>query len=175
MTQSELVGILQRSALPFPANYLGRKTVSFKWQKCLLTRFVSSSPCIIYHSTSFSLSQRQPRRNRHQGRQSEDKGAQSLIRVYHPCHCCPPGKTLVNGYEDGVCNDPEQRNYWSPQWLQVVETCSRFLNRDFKCACTTSLSCVQMEHPWTLWNEMEELWRNNNRGRTQGFLRWKRG
>ena len=26
-----------------------------------------------------------------------------------------------------------------------------------------------MEHPWTLWNEMEELWRNNNRGRTQGF------
>ena len=34
---------------------------------------------------------------------------------------------------------------------------------------------VQMEHPWTLWNEMEELWRNNNRGRTQGFLQWKRG
>ena len=34
---------------------------------------------------------------------------------------------------------------------------------------------VQMEHPWTLWNEMEELWRNNNRGRTQSFLQWKRG
>ena len=34
---------------------------------------------------------------------------------------------------------------------------------------------VQMEHPWTLWNEMEELWRNNNRWRTQSFLQWKRG
>ena len=33
---------------------------------------------------------------------------------------------------------------------------------------------VQMEHPWTLWNGMEELRPNNNRGRTQGFLQWKR-
>ena len=32
---------------------------------------------------------------------------------------------------------------------------------------------VQMEHPVTL--EMEELWQNNNRGRTHGFLQWKRG
>ena len=29
---------------------------------------------------------------------------------------------------------------------------------------------VQMEHPWTLWNEIEEHLRNFNRGRTQGFL-----
>ena len=34
---------------------------------------------------------------------------------------------------------------------------------------------VQLEHPMTLWNKMEELWRNNNRGRTQSFLQWKRG
>ena len=34
---------------------------------------------------------------------------------------------------------------------------------------------VQMEHPLTLWKEMEELWRNHNTGRTQGFLKWKRG
>ena len=33
---------------------------------------------------------------------------------------------------------------------------------------------VQMEPPWTLWNEMEELWRNSNRGRTQSLLQWKR-
>ena len=32
---------------------------------------------------------------------------------------------------------------------------------------------VQMEYPCTLWNEMEELWQRNNRGRTQGFLQWK--
>ena len=32
---------------------------------------------------------------------------------------------------------------------------------------------VHMEHPWTLWNEMEELWRNSNRG-TPGFPQWKR-
>ena len=29
---------------------------------------------------------------------------------------------------------------------------------------------VQMEHPWTLLNEMEELLRNNNKGRKQGFF-----
>ena len=29
---------------------------------------------------------------------------------------------------------------------------------------------IQMEYPWTLWNEMEEFWQNSNRGRTQGFL-----
>ena len=34
---------------------------------------------------------------------------------------------------------------------------------------------VQMEHPWTLWNEMEELWQNKNSRRTQGFLQLKRG
>ena len=32
-----------------------------------------------------------------------------------------------------------------------------------------------MEHPRTLWNEVEELCRNNNRRRTRGFLQWKRG
>ena len=31
-----------------------------------------------------------------------------------------------------------------------------------------------MEHPWTLQNEMEELWQNNGK-MTQGFLQWKRG
>ena len=30
-------------------------------------------------------------------------------------------------------------------------------------------------HLQWLWNEMEELSRNNNRGRTLGFLQWKRG
>ena len=33
---------------------------------------------------------------------------------------------------------------------------------------------LQIEHSWTLWNEMEGLWRNNKRGKTQGFLQWKR-
>ena len=32
---------------------------------------------------------------------------------------------------------------------------------------------VQMVHPWTLWNEIEELGQYNNRGRTQGYLQWK--
>ena len=41
---------------------------------------------------------------------------------------------------------------------------------------------VQMERPCTLWNEMEKLWRNKNRGKKQGcwffcccFFQWKRG
>ena len=31
-----------------------------------------------------------------------------------------------------------------------------------------------MFHHWTLWNEMEELWRNENRGRTWSFRQCKR-
>ena len=34
---------------------------------------------------------------------------------------------------------------------------------------------VQMECLWTLLNETEDFWRNNNRGRTEGFLQWNRG
>ena len=39
----------------------------------------------------------------------------------------------------------------------------------------TKCGQVQMEYHWTLWNEKEELWRNNNRGNIQGFLQWNRG
>ena len=34
---------------------------------------------------------------------------------------------------------------------------------------------LQMEHPWILRNQIEELWQNNDRRRAQCFRQWKRG
>ena len=108
------------------------------------------------------------------------------IRLYFACDLpynekkqpCHTGSVAAWVNKDRtVCRTPG----WRCQvccWCIIEDSWKRqhhhrhVVHKDTKCCRETPgtytwTGQVQMEHPWTLWNEVEELWWNNNRGRTQ--------